>query len=77
MIFFYFFLCQKVYKGLDIITNKMPMDEREGIKHHLMDFLEPEEEYKVTSFLKDASQKVRSIMKMIEMVHAHVMSTLD
>jgi tRNA dimethylallyltransferase len=47
-----------VYKGLDIITNKMPMNEREGIKHHLMDFLEPDEEYQVTSFLRDASQKV-------------------
>lgn len=56
MIFLY---VKKVYKGLDIINNKMPMDEREGIKHHLMDFLEPEEEYKVTSFLRDASQKVR------------------
>ncbi|CAO0799247.1 unnamed protein product [Mucor circinelloides] len=51
----------QVYKGLDIITNKMPLDEREGIKHHLMDFLEPEEEYKVTSFLRDASQKIESI----------------
>lgn len=36
----------------------MPLNEREGIKHHLMDFLETEEEYQVTSFLKDASQKV-------------------
>ena len=36
----------------------MPMNEREGIQHHLMDFLETEEEYKVTSFLKDAGQKV-------------------
>ncbi|KAI8331797.1 hypothetical protein EDC96DRAFT_427424, partial [Choanephora cucurbitarum] len=44
----------QVYKGLDIITNKMPLSEREGIKHHLMDFLEPEEEYRITSFLKDA-----------------------
>ncbi|KAI9260146.1 hypothetical protein BY458DRAFT_407620, partial [Sporodiniella umbellata] len=44
----------QVYKGLDIITNKMPLEEREGIKHHLMDFLNPEEEYKVTEFLKDA-----------------------
>ncbi|ORE19179.1 IPPT-domain-containing protein, partial [Rhizopus microsporus] len=43
----------QVYKGLDIITNKMPVNEREGIKHHLMDFLNPEEEYSVTEFLKD------------------------
>ncbi|CAO3642048.1 unnamed protein product [Mucor hiemalis] len=51
----------QVYKGLDIITNKMPMNEREGVKHHLMDFLETEEEYKVTSFLKDAAQKIETI----------------
>lgn len=59
------FYC-KVYKGLDIITNKMPLEEREGIKHHLMDFLEPEEEYKVTSFLRDASQKVRLFMTILK-----------
>lgn len=40
----------------------MPLNEREGIKHHLMDFLETEQEYKVTSFLKDASQKVNRIV---------------
>ncbi|KAG1175319.1 hypothetical protein G6F70_002506 [Rhizopus microsporus] len=51
----------QVYKGLDIITNKMPVNEREGIKHHLMDFLNPEEEYSVTEFLKDCSQKIESI----------------
>lgn len=51
----------QVYKGLDIITNKMPVDEREGVKHHLMDFLNPEEEYKVTEFLKDASDKIEYI----------------
>lgn len=47
------------------------MNEREGIKHHLMDFLETEEEYQVTSFLKDASQKVRkgfSIRKFFEFI---------
>ncbi|RIB08020.1 IPP transferase-domain-containing protein [Gigaspora rosea] len=37
----------QVYKGLDIITNKMPMEEREGIPHHLMDFLEPHQEYRI------------------------------
>lgn len=36
----------------------MPTNEREGVRHHLMDFLEPDKEYQVTSFLKDASEKV-------------------
>ncbi|KAF7724780.1 hypothetical protein EC973_000736 [Apophysomyces ossiformis] len=51
----------QVYKGLDIITNKMPVHEREGIKHHLMDFLEPEEEYQVTEFKRDATKHIEAI----------------
>ncbi|KAG0165712.1 hypothetical protein DFQ28_008383 [Apophysomyces sp. BC1034] len=51
----------QVYKGLDIITNKMPMHERQGVKHHLMDFLEPEEEYQVTEFKQDATQHIEAI----------------
>ncbi|KAG2173409.1 hypothetical protein INT44_008761 [Umbelopsis vinacea] len=35
----------QVYKGLDIITNKVTESERENVPHHLMDFLEPEDEY--------------------------------
>ncbi|RIB20509.1 IPP transferase-domain-containing protein [Gigaspora rosea] len=53
----------QVYKGMDIITNKMPMEEREGIPHHLMDFLEPHQEYRVTEFTEDA-------IKIIEDIHS-------
>jgi tRNA dimethylallyltransferase len=28
------------YKGMDVGTAKLPLDERQGIKHHLFDFLE-------------------------------------
>jgi tRNA dimethylallyltransferase len=28
------------YKGMDVGTAKLPLDERQGIKHHLLDFLE-------------------------------------
>ncbi|KAI9318119.1 IPP transferase-domain-containing protein [Dichotomocladium elegans] len=44
----------QVYKGLDVITNKMPIHERLNVPHHLMDFLNPEEEYKVLDFKRDA-----------------------
>ncbi|CAG8823007.1 3579_t:CDS:2, partial [Racocetra fulgida] len=50
-----------VYKGLDIITNKMPIKEREGIPHHLMDFLEPSQEYRVTEFTEDAIKIIHDI----------------
>ncbi|KAI8344209.1 tRNA isopentenyltransferase [Chlamydoabsidia padenii] len=53
----------QVYRGLDIITNKMPIHERQGIRHHLMDFLDPEEEYKVTEFRKDASNCIEQLIE--------------
>ncbi|CAB4443671.1 unnamed protein product [Rhizophagus irregularis] len=51
----------QVYKGLDIITNKIPLNERENIPHHLIDFLEPHQEYRVTDFTKDALQIIDDI----------------
>ncbi|KAM3579906.1 tRNA dimethylallyltransferase, mitochondrial [Umbelopsis sp. WA50703] len=51
----------QVYKGLDIITNKVPENEREGVTHHLMEFLEPEDEYLVTQFVKDAAIKIQEV----------------
>ncbi|KAG0234585.1 hypothetical protein BGW41_001098 [Actinomortierella wolfii] len=51
----------QVYKGLDIITNKMPLDEREGIEHHLMDFLPLDREYSVIEFKDDALKLIKEI----------------
>ena len=48
----------QVYKGLDVITNKVTEEEKQGVMHHLMGFLEPGEEYKVGDFQKDAIAKV-------------------
>ena len=50
----------QVYKGLDIITNKMPIEEREGVVHHLMDFLPMDQEYSVLDFKADALELVRN-----------------
>ncbi|KAG0261847.1 hypothetical protein BG011_000610 [Mortierella polycephala] len=51
----------QVYKGLDIITNKMKMEEREGIVHHLMDFLPMDREYSVLDFKADALGLIKQI----------------
>ncbi|KAG2218220.1 hypothetical protein INT45_000762 [Circinella minor] len=51
----------QVYKGLDVITNKMPFHERQGIQHHLMDFLDPEEEYQVGQFKQDATECIEKL----------------
>ncbi|KAG0309217.1 hypothetical protein BGZ99_000950, partial [Dissophora globulifera] len=51
----------QVYKGLDIITNKMPIEEREGVVHHLMDFLPMDREYSVLDFKADAQDLINQI----------------
>ena len=42
----------QVYRRMDIGTAKIKEDEREGIRHHLIDILEPDEEFNVVLFQK-------------------------
>lgn len=53
----------QVYRGLDIITNKATKEERATVPHHLMDFVEPGEEYRVDRFRRDAVKKVRALLE--------------
>ena len=46
-----------VYKGLDIGSAKPTIAERDGIVHHLIDVLDPSEQYNVADFQK-ASRKI-------------------
>ena len=50
-----------VYRGFDIGTDKVPIDERRGIPHHLIDIVEPTEIYTAARFASDASQLAREI----------------
>jgi len=52
-----------VYKGFDIASAKPTKEEMQGIKHHLIDIVEPEFDYSVANFLDDARiaiEKIRS-----------------
>ena len=40
----------QVYKHMDIGTAKIMPDEMQGVKHYLIDELEPDEEFNVTIF---------------------------
>lgn len=44
----------QVYRGLNIGSAKVKESEMDGIKHHLIDILEPTESYSVATFQKDA-----------------------
>ncbi|MBP2632554.1 MAG: tRNA dimethylallyltransferase [Firmicutes bacterium] len=50
-----------VYHGFDIGTAKPSLEEQAGIVHHLIDVLEPTEEFNVTKFKELASQQISSI----------------
>lgn len=51
----------QIYKGMQIATAKPTADETEGIKHHLIDFVSPDETYSVAMFVKDASRCIADI----------------
>ena len=50
-----------VYRGFDIGTDKVAGDDRRGIPHHLIDIVDPTEEYTAASFARDASAAIRDI----------------
>ena len=46
----------QVYQEFNIGTGKLPIDERHGIAHHLIDHIHPETAYSVQQFLDDVAQ---------------------
>jgi tRNA dimethylallyltransferase len=50
----------QVYSGMDIITNKVPEADRQGVEHLLMGIREPWEQYVVGEWVHDAMQIVRT-----------------
>ena len=51
----------QVYKRLDIGSAKIKKEEMEGIKHHLIDILDYNEEYSVSLFQKMVREKIEEI----------------
>lgn len=51
----------QVYKGLDIGSAKISVNEMDGIKHHLIDVLDPKEKFDVTIFQKLATKAIDEI----------------
>jgi tRNA dimethylallyltransferase len=50
-----------VYRGFDIGTDKLAVQDRGGIPHHLIDIVGPTEEYTAAQYAKDAAAAVRDI----------------
>ena len=51
----------QVYQGIEIATAKVPIKEREGIPHHLIDFVPPEINYTAGEWAREAALKIDEI----------------
>lgn len=53
--------CMQVYKKMDIGTAKISLAEMDGVPHHLIDVIEPEEEFHVVRFKEMALEAMENI----------------
>jgi tRNA dimethylallyltransferase len=52
----------QVYKGMDIGTGKATKDEMQGVPHHLIDILNPDEVYSAGDFFEHAQRCIADII---------------
>ena len=50
-----------VYRGFDIGTDKVPVDEQRGIPHHMVDVVDPTEEYSAARYAREGAAVIRDI----------------
>ncbi len=50
-----------VYRGFDVGTDKVPTEARQGVPHHLVDIVEPTEEYTAAQYARDAARTIEEI----------------
>ncbi|XP_074292178.1 adenylate isopentenyltransferase 5, chloroplastic-like [Silene latifolia] len=53
----------QVYKGLDIVTNKVTEEECRGVPHHLLRIVDPDADYTATDFRQHALLAIESIIE--------------
>ena len=55
----------QVYRHMDIGSAKVTADEMEGVPHHLIDVLEPDQDFNVVTFQHMAKEALKSSGKFI------------
>ena len=53
----------QIYKDMDIGTAKPTIEEMQGIKHYMLDFVSPDERYSVADYKNQAKQAIREIIE--------------
>jgi len=53
----------QVYKGMEILSAVIPFALRRKVKHHLISYINPQSQYNVAKFRKQALKKIKEILK--------------
>ena len=51
----------QIYRGMDVGTAKIRKEEMQGIKHHMIDIVEPCNEYSVSDYSMDALKIIEDL----------------
>lgn len=51
----------QVYRGIEIATAKVPLAERQGVPHHLIDIVEPTENFTAGDYARLASRNIEEV----------------
>jgi tRNA dimethylallyltransferase len=51
----------QIYRGIEIATAKPSEEEKQGIPHHLIDYVDPNVNYTAADWARDAVEKIREI----------------
>ena len=53
----------QVYKGFDIGSGKVTDEEKQGVKHHLLSYVDANQKFDMARFCKDADDVIKDISK--------------
>lgn len=51
----------QIYREIEIATAKVPMEQRRGVPHHLLDYVDPRINYTAPDWVSDAVEKIAEI----------------
>lgn len=54
---------RQVYRHMDIGTAKPTLDDRQRVRHHLIDIIDPSEDYNVALYVRQAREAISDVLK--------------
>lgn len=54
---------RQIYRHMDIGTDKIPLEKRHGIAHHMIDIVDPSERFTVAQFKKESEKIIDDVLQ--------------